>query len=393
MTVTGNRRTKDMTAATSASAEGSVSVQGLRKSYDRTAGKDSVYAVDGVSFDIPRGSFLTLLGPSGCGKTTTLRCVAGLEHASEGRIVMGGQVVFDSARGRTVRTEDRPIAMVPQSYGIWPHMTVLDNAAFPLRHGRHRQRKRDVRKRTLDVLEQVGLAPMADRWATQLSGGQQQRLALARALLGDPEVLLLDEPLSNLDAKLRARLRHELREFQQHFGVTTLFVTHDQAEALTMSDTVVVMNHGVVEQIGTPEEVYDFPRTAFVADFIGSANLVPVKEAAQVGDGEVLAQTAVGQLRCRRRTPGPPWGRREGGFVCVRPENLEIRRTEADGQVSESEFAASVESAEFLGDRLEVVVRAGDVRLKAFARAGSGLRPDDPVGVRLDPASTSYLTS
>jgi iron(III) transport system ATP-binding protein len=283
--------------------------------------------------------------------------------------------------------------MVPQSYGIWPHMTVLDNAAFPLRHGRNRHSKRDVRKRALDVLEQVGLAPMADRWATQLSGGQQQRLALARALLGDPQVLLLDEPLSNLDAKLRVRLRGELREFQQQFGVTTLFVTHDQAEALTMSDTVVVMNRGVVEQIGTPQEVYDFPRTSFVADFIGSANLIPTSQATRDRDGEVTALAAVGRVRCGRRSADPSWDHHEGGFVCVRPENIEVRRTEAEGRVAESEFAATVESAEFLGDRLEVVIRAADVRLKAFVRAGAGLQPGDPVGVRLDPANTSYLTS
>ncbi|MFD7073670.1 ABC transporter ATP-binding protein [Nocardioides sp. NPDC059952] len=380
-----------MSSAATDAAKGSVTVSNLRKTYDRSPGKDSAYAVDGVSFEIPRGSFLTLLGPSGCGKTTTLRCVAGLEQASSGRITMGGQVVFDSATKKAVRTEDRPIAMVPQSYGIWPHMTVLDNASFPLRHGRNRQRGKDVRKRALEVLEQVGLAPMADRWATQLSGGQQQRLAFARALLGDPEVLLLDEPLSNLDAKLRERLRHELREFQQEFGVTALYVTHDQAEALAMSDIVVVMNHGVIEQIGTPAEIYDFPRTSYVADFIGSANLVPVLEASRSGD-VVVAGTPVGRVTCGRRTQATTWERREGGFVCVRPENIEVRPV-GNGGVTESEFPATVESAEFLGDRMEVVVAAADVRLKAVARAGAGLRPGDAVGVRFDPATTGYLTS
>ncbi|UDY23923.1 ABC transporter ATP-binding protein [Nocardioides sp. Kera G14] len=379
--------------ATTPSPSGSVLIEGLRKSYDRAVKKGSAYAIDGVSFEIPQGSLVTLLGPSGCGKTTTLRCVAGLEQATEGRITMGGKVVFDSAGGRIVRTEDRPIAMVPQSYGIWPHMTVLDNAAFPLRHGRHRMPRRDARTRTLEVLEQVGLAGMADRWATQLSGGQQQRLALARALLGDPEVLLLDEPLSNLDAKLRVRLRHELREFQQRFGITALFVTHDQTEALTMSDTVVVMNSGVVEQIGTPEEVYDFPRTAFVADFIGSANLVPVELASQDTAGDVLASTAVGTLHCGRRTAGSTGTQGEGGFVFVRPENVEVRRLEATDDPGDCDFTAVVESAEFLGDRLEVVVGAAEVRITAFARSGSGVRPGDRVGVRLDPASTSYLAS
>jgi iron(III) transport system ATP-binding protein len=392
MSITTNRRTEVMSGATATSeATGSVSVTNLRKTYDKIPTKDSAYAVDGVSFEIPRGSFLTLLGPSGCGKTTTLRCVAGLEDASEGRITMGDTVVLDSASGRTVRTEDRPIAMVPQSYGIWPHMTVLDNAAFPLRHGRHRKQQKDARKRALDVLDQVGLAPMADRWATQLSGGQQQRLALARALLGDPEVLLLDEPLSNLDAKLRSRLRHELREFQQQFGVTALYVTHDQAEALAMSDTVVVMNGGVIEQIGPPEEIYDHPSTSFVADFIGSANLIAVTASSAGHDGTVQARTAVGEVVCGRAAPGGSRGTSEGGFVCFRPESVEVRRIGSAGEAGQHEFAADVEMAEFLGDRLELVLSAGDVRLTAVAQPSTRLRPGDVVGVRLDPASTSYL--
>lgn len=273
----------------------SIVITGLRKSYERSPGSDAAYAIDGISFDVPKGQFVTLLGPSGCGKTTTLRCIAGLEHATEGRIEMGGEVVFDAQEKRHIKPEERPIAMVPQSYGIWPHMRVVDNAAFPMRHGRHRRKGPEVRQRALEMLEQVGLAGMADRWATQLSGGQQQRLALARALLGDPEVLLLDEPLSNLDAKLRAKLRQELRSFQEQFGVTSLYVTHDQAEALAMSDTVVVMNKGRVEQIDRPERLYDYPRSSFVADFIGSANLFPVRDASP-GRGE----------RCSpRRTSGP----------------------------------------------------------------------------------------
>lgn len=394
MTVTDNLTTEGVPGAgTGRPTTGAVSVRGLRKSYDRTVGKDSVYAIDDVSFEIPRGEFLTLLGPSGCGKTTTLRCVAGLERATEGRIQMGDTVVLDSSTGKHVRTEDRPIAMVPQSYGIWPHMTVYDNAAFPLHHGRNRRRKKDVRGRVLEVLEQVGLSGMAGRWATQLSGGQQQRLALARALLGDPQVLLLDEPLSNLDAKLRARLRHELREFQQQFGVTALYVTHDQAEALALSDTVVVMNHGRIEQIDSPAGLYDHPRTSFVADFIGSANLIPAEGAAPGQDGVVVARTAVGAVTCARPTPGVSAEKHTGGFVCVRPEDVELRRTQGSDQVAGSEFAAVVEAAEFLGDRLEVVVRAADVRLAAFTRPSLGLRPGDAVGVRLGPGSTSYLTN
>ncbi|MEP9381248.1 ABC transporter ATP-binding protein [Nocardioides sp. KR10-350] len=370
----------------------SIVITELRKSYERAAGTSSTYAVDGVSFDVPRGKFVTLLGPSGCGKTTTLRCVAGLERASEGRIEMAGSVVFDGRRKIFVRPEERPIAMVPQSYGIWPHMTVLDNAAFPMRHGRNRRRGRDVRKRAMEMLEQVGLAPMADRWATQLSGGQQQRLAFARALLGDPEVLLLDEPLSNLDAKLRARLRHELRSFQEQFGVTALYVTHDQSEALALSDTVVVMNQGHVEQIDAPERLYAHPRSSFVADFIGSANLLPVHDVSRGRDG-VVAKTDIGPVLCGRDET-EEHGNGAGGFVCVRPEHVEVRAADREPiAMAETEFLGTVVSSEFLGDRLELVLRVADVTMTASAPAKQPCRPGDSVVVRLDPSATSYLAS
>lgn len=375
----------------------SIVITELRKSYDRTADGETTYAVDGVSFDVPKGQFVTLLGPSGCGKTTTLRCVAGLERATGGRIEMAGQVVFDVPQKRHVRPEDRPIAMVPQSYGIWPHMTVIDNAAFPMRHGRNRRRGQEVRKRAMDMLEQVGLAGMADRWATQLSGGQQQRLAFARALLGDPEVLLLDEPLSNLDAKLRGKLRQELRSFQEQFGVTALYVTHDQGEALALSDMVVVMNQGHVEQIDRPERLYDHPRSAFVADFIGSANLLPVQDVSPRGDGDgVIAKTEVGTVVCLRSSGDRDHRPGSGGFVCVRPEDVQVRaaaRGEAPAAPGDEEFLGTVESSEFLGDRLELVVRAADVPITVSARAGLGCRPGEEVVVRFDPATTSYLAN
>ncbi|MFJ8754995.1 ABC transporter ATP-binding protein [Streptomyces sp. NPDC102441] len=373
----------------------SIVITELRKSYDRVAGSETTYAVDGVSFDVPKGQFVTLLGPSGCGKTTTLRCVAGLERATGGRIEMGGQVVFDVPQKRFVRPEDRPIAMVPQSYGIWPHMTVLDNAAFPMRHGRNRRRGQDIRKRAMDMLDQVGLAAMADRWATQLSGGQQQRLAFARALLGDPEVLLLDEPLSNLDAKLRAKLRQELRSFQEQFGVTALYVTHDQAEALALSDTVVVMNQGHVEQIDRPEQLYDHPRSAFVADFIGNANLIPVQDVSARREGGVIAKTGVGTVLCLRSSVEEDHRTGSGGFVCVRPENVEVRTTsqQETPMLEDDEFIGTVETSEFLGDRLELVVRAADIPITISARAGLGCRPGEDVVVRFDPTTTSYLAS
>jgi iron(III) transport system ATP-binding protein len=368
-------------------------VDQLRKSYDRVQGEEVAYAIDGVSFEVPEGQFVTLLGPSGCGKTTTLRCVAGLERAQGGRIEMAGQSVFDASAACFVRPEDRPIAMVPQSYGIWPHMTVIDNAAFPMRHGRNRRKGPEVRKRAMEMLEQVGLGPMADRWATQLSGGQQQRLAFARALLGDPEVLLLDEPLSNLDAKLRVRLRQELRSFQARFGIAALYVTHDQAEALAMSDKVVVMNAGRVEQIDPPERIYDRPSSSFVADFIGSANLLPVQQVSPGPDGGMHAKTGVGAVLCGFASPdAEPHG--SSGFVCVRPENVEVRTTgDQAAPRADDGFPGTVVSSEFLGDRLELVVRSGDVSVTAFARAHLGCRPGDDVTLRFDPAHTSYLAN
>lgn len=382
---------KNAAGSTHAGHAESIVVTGLRKSYERAKGSEVTYAIDGVSFDVPKGKFVTLLGPSGCGKTTTLRCVAGLEQAQEGRIDMGGQVVFDASANRDVRPEDRPIAMVPQSYGIWPHMTVIDNAAFPLRYGRNRGRSKDVRRRALQMLDQVGLAAVADRWATQLSGGQQQRLAFARALLCEPEVLLLDEPLSNLDAKLRAQLRQELRSFQEQFGVTALYVTHDQSEALAMSDTVIVMNQGRIEQIDEPQRIYGRPRTSFVADFIGSANLFPVRHASPVHrDGSVLVGTGLGSVLCETSADDP--GPRDGGFVCVRPENVQVQATESRStELADNEFRGTVVTSEFLGDRLELVIRCGEVSITAFARADFGGRPGQDITLALDPATTIYL--
>ncbi|NKQ53181.1 ABC transporter ATP-binding protein [Amycolatopsis sp. K13G38] len=372
------------------SSSHAVEISGLEKRFTRKHDGEVSLAVDNVSFAVPRNSFFTLLGPSGCGKTTTLRCLAGLETADSGEISMNGQPVFSAAARRDIAPEARPIAMVPQSYGIWPHMKVFDNAAFPLRHGRKTYPRAETKKRVLAMLEQVGLSEYADRWSTQLSGGQQQRLALARALLCEPEVLLLDEPLSNLDAKLRSQLRAELRSFQQKFGVTSIYVTHDQGEALAMSDTIVVMNRGRIEQIGSPSEIYDSPASRFVADFIGSANLVPgVVDAS--GDRAVDAKTAVGVVRCERFTapPSPPTAGQELS-VCIRPENIRVTTEPAEGP---NRFAARITTTEYLGDRHEVVAMVGDVSLRAYADAHLSVRPGDEVTVVLDPAWTVALWS
>jgi iron(III) transport system ATP-binding protein len=231
-----------------------------------------VTAVDGVSFDIASGELVTLLGPSGCGKTTTLRAIAGLETPSGGVIRLNGETVFAAAERRNVPSEKRGVSMVFQSYAIWPHMTVFENVAYGLRV--RKLPAKEIEQNVMRVLDLVQMRGYADRGASKLSGGQQQRVAVARAIAFSPNVLLFDEPLSNLDARLRAEMRVELRELQRRLDITSVYVTHDQEEALAISDRVIVMNGGRIEQIGTPEEIYNQPRCRFVADFVGSTNII-----------------------------------------------------------------------------------------------------------------------
>jgi iron(III) transport system ATP-binding protein len=232
-------------------------------------------AVNGVSFTVGRGEHLTLLGPSGCGKTTTLRAIAGLEQPTAGSIRIDGQAMYDSAVRRNIPAEHRGVSMVLQSYAVWPHMTVFDNVAYGLRV--RKKSAADIKAAVERALDLVQMRHLADRAASKLSGGQQQRVALARAIAFSPTVVLFDEPLSNLDAKLRAEMRVELRELQRRLDITSVYVTHDQEEALAISDRVIVMNVGAIEQIGTPQEIYDRPNSRFVADFVGSANLIKGK--------------------------------------------------------------------------------------------------------------------
>ena len=234
-------------------------------------GADHVRALDNVGFGVESHSFFTLLGPSGCGKSTILRCVAGLETPDGGEIDLGDDCVFSSSRDINVPPHRRHIGMVFQSYAIWPHMTVSQNVAFPLEV----QKQPNVRPRTMAALEATGLAALADRYASRLSGGQQQRVAFARAIVSEPRVLLLDEPLSNLDAALREQMCAELRRLHERLRITTLFVTHDQGEALSMSDRIAVMRDGRFVEVGTPEELWTRPRTVFTAQFLGGANVYP----------------------------------------------------------------------------------------------------------------------
>jgi iron(III) transport system ATP-binding protein len=280
-----------------------------------------VNAIRAVSFHIPKGKFFTLLGPSGCGKTTTLRAIAGLEQPDRGSIVIGPNTVFDGAQQIFVPPNKRQIGMVFQSYAIWPHMNVFENVAFPLRVSTKLNRQ-EIARRVERVLETVHLGGYGDRPATRLSGGQQQRLALARALVVEPDLLLLDEPLSNLDAKLRESMRFELRRLQKEVGVTTVFVTHDQTEALSLSDEIAVMNEGEIAQLGDPQTIYNQPSSRFVATFIGSTNLVSAKVAARpAGTGEGVVDTPHGRLQGRFSASARVSSE---VVVCIRPENIAL---------------------------------------------------------------------
>ena len=337
-----------------------------------------VRAVNDISFTVEEGRFYTLLGPSGCGKTTTLRCIAGLEKANEGEILVAGKKVFSAADGTFVPAYRRPIGMVFQSYAIWPHMTVFENVAFPLRVGKQRFSGTDIKKKVTAALDQVELTGYGERMATQLSGGQQQRLALARALVREPQVLLLDEPLSNLDAKLRERMRFELRELQRRLRITTLYVTHDQIEALSMSNVIAVMNSGVIVQEGAPREVYMQPKSKFVANFIGSTNQLAGKVTKIGADGCGSVKTDDGEISCQL-LEGLKVG--SNAVVVIRPEsiNLHLQRPTNAANLMEAKIGAAM----FLGEYVDCTVELGSNVLQTHQRYTLQVRRGDPVWVEL----------
>src|SRR4249919_1915512 len=272
-----------------------LTVAGLCTDYVSDRGQ-VIRAAQDVSFEVPAGKLFTLLGPSGCGKTTTLRSIAGLERPRSGEISVGGRLIYSSRSNVFIPPNRRGLGMVFQSYAIWPHMTVFENTAFPLQVAKQRPSKKQIQDRVARVLKVVALEEMAEREATKLSGGQQQRLALARALVMEPPLLLLDEPLSNLDAKLREQMRFELKRLQRDLNITAVYVTHDQVEALTMSSRIAVMNNGRVEQLGRPRDIYNSPASRFVADFIGTSNFIDATVKEKTVEGAYLAATGPGDL-------------------------------------------------------------------------------------------------
>ncbi|MFO7274685.1 MAG: ABC transporter ATP-binding protein [Bacillota bacterium] len=304
--------------------------------------KRTVRAVNNVTLDFPAGAFVTLLGPSGCGKTTILRMIAGLETPTSGEIYLDGRPITH------VPPNKRETAMVFQNYALFPHLTVFENVAYGLRL--RKVPDAEVKRAVYEKLEMMGLGDMADRQPNQLSGGQQQRVALARALVMSPKVLLFDEPLSNLDAKLRVQVRQDIRELQRKLGVTTVYVTHDQEEAMAISDYVVVLNNGEVQQAGTPEEVYYQPSNCFVADFIGRVNLIPAR---MTGPEEAAL---LGRTVPVRNPHGAAPGQEVK--VAVRPEEVKL---------GEGPFTGTVERAVFLGRVTEYVIRTEGLQLLAVA--------------------------
>jgi ABC-type Fe3+/spermidine/putrescine transport system ATPase subunit len=318
-----------------------IQVEGLTKRFG------AMTAVDAIGFAMEEHEFFSLVGPSGCGKTTTLRCVAGLETADEGRIGIKGTTVYASAERLDVPTHERAIGMVFQNYAVWPHMSVFQNVAYPLRL--KRVSTADQQRRVGHVLEMLGMEGLAQRKPSQLSGGQQQRVALGRALVGEPDVLLLDEPLSNLDAKLREHMRVELKRIQRETGIPILYVTHDQLEALAMSDRIAVMSDGRIHQVASPLEIYDRPATKFVLDFIGSVNYLPGELLSAQGD-TVTLRVEGGATLTLPRPPFVPDDREV--MLAVRPEDLALGRS-----VEGSDLRATVELRSFLGNLCEYRLR------------------------------------
>src|SRR5579859_3997317 len=331
-------------------------VQDLRLSY-RTVDGD-VDAIRGLSLTVERGQFYTLLGPSGCGKTSTLRCIAGLESPTSGSIEIDSTVVYASASHTLVPPHKRNIGMVFQSYAIWPHMTVFDNVAFPLAHGMaaRKQPRKIIEEKVMRALALVQLDALASRPAPMLSGGQQQRVALARAIASEPAVLLLDEPLSNLDARLREDMRHEIKSLVRRLDTTTLYVTHDQLEALSMSDRVALVNDGVIVQEGAPRDVYLRPADAFAANFLGRTNLL---------DGRVLdvtagtVETRWGVLRCGL-PPLVVLG--EDVTVGFRPESAVLSD---DVARSEDGLHGKITAVSYVGDAVDYQIDLGGRTVRA----------------------------
>ena len=362
-----------------------LTVEGLCTEYANARGP--IRAAQDVSFTVPEGRLFTLLGPSGCGKTTTLRSIAGLERPRLGRIAVDDRIVYSSATGVFVPPNQRGFGMVFQSYAIWPHMNVFQNAAFPLEVGGRQYSRRQIRDNVMRVLTAVQLDKLADREATTLSGGQQQRLALARALAMKPALLLLDEPLSNLDAKLREKMRFELKRLQRELKITTVYVTHDQSEALALSHEIAVMHEGRIQQVGSPRDIYERPASPFVADFVGTSNFIEgtVLRQESTPDGGVVVRTEIGDITVRT---AQALRSDERVAVSVRPEDVDLAETRpAGGNV----WQGRVDQKVFLGDTVDFQVKVGARTLLSRRHPSLRTKIGDAIFVQIDPEKCVVL--
>ena len=346
-----------------------ITLDGLRKEFGETV------AVDGVTLSVADGEFLVLVGPSGCGKSTLLRTVAGLETQSDGDLHIGDRLVND------VEPKDRGVAMVFQNYALYPHMSARRNMTFGLgSHGSFSDR--EIARMVEDVAGTLGIGDLLERKPGELSGGEKQRVAMGRALLREPEVFLLDEPLSNLDAKLRDQMRAELTHLHDDIDATTLYVTHDQTEAMTLGDRVAVMNDGDIEQVDTPQQLYDYPASRFVAEFIGSPQMNLFRGSVTQTDGRARVRNG----RFGTVVPGPvPGGDRETFTVGLRPEDLFLA-DEAGGQSHSDPFDLEVSLSETLGDSLVLHATDGDTTLRVRTNARRAVEAGDTISVVADPA-------
>src|SRR3984957_6671742 len=356
-----------------------ISVQGLSKAFG------GARALQDVTFTVRDKEFLTLLGPSGCGKTTTLMSIAGFQRPDVGTITCGDRTFFDSRGKVFLEAQDRNLGMVFQSYAVWPHLTVFGNVAFPLRI--RRMRKEALRRRVTETLELVEMAGYAGRYPHELSGGQQQRVALARALVHSPAVLLLDEPFSNLDAKTRERARAWLKHLQGELGLTTLFVTHDQDEALSLSDRIVVMNAGEVLQVGAPEDIYHRPQTRFVPKFLGPCNILDARAVAAGGTTELVLRANGSRIS----VSGEDLAAGDQVQLAVRPEAIELDGSAyARTAAGENSYPAEVRAVSFLGDHYLYELDLDGLALTATdTRSFAG----PAVTVRIPPSACRVLPS
>lgn len=357
-----------------------IRIRNLNKNY-LSQGK-TITALSNVDLTIPANQIFTLLGPSGCGKTTLLRCIVGLEIPDSGEIAIGDKVVWSKDRGIFIPPEKRGLSMVFQTYAIWPHLNVFDNVAYPLQL--RNESKAEIKKKVERTLRFVQLEGFENRSATKLSGGQQQRVALARALAPEPKVILFDEPLSNLDAKLREETRKELRSFLTGLKITAVYVTHDRIEALSLSDTIAVMKEGQICEIGSPKEIYFASKQRFVADFVGRTNLIE-GTVIKTENNTVLTHTSIGQVTCNTQsTPGV------GSVITlsVRPESTRVTRSIA----GQNTLRGKVESLLFIGDAYEGVIKIGETSLITRIEMDVDIKEGDEVGVHIDPGKCSIVS-